>query len=173
MICICFCTLLSKYPITSHKSPQQFLVFFLKHSPFEILFSTSHELPTLSSLMDFSFSIHPFIITLAKNKVHIPLTLFTLHSTKKLHTETTSLKQNTVYNSSGTICHILNLSQFPEEHKMDSIDWHEAWQCYMVFQESHCDSEVVSRWKDHYLFLSAHDDFQLHFPAILLFDVAK
>ncbi|KAF8228679.1 hypothetical protein L208DRAFT_1290376 [Tricholoma matsutake] len=127
--------------------------------PSKILFSMSHELPALSSSTNFSFGVHPFIITLAKNKVHIPLTLFTSHSTKKLHTETTSLKQNTVYNSTGTKCHILNLSQFPKESKMDLIDWHESWQCYMAFQDSHCDSKVASRWKEHYLFLSAHNDF--------------
>ncbi|KAF8228162.1 hypothetical protein L208DRAFT_1489555 [Tricholoma matsutake] len=45
--------------------------------PSKFLFSASHELPTLSSSIDFSYGIHPFIITLAKNKVHIPLTLFT------------------------------------------------------------------------------------------------
>jgi hypothetical protein len=141
--------------------------------PSKILFSTSHELPALSSSTDFSYGIHPFIITLAKNKVHIPLTLFTSHSTRKLHTETTSLKQNTVYNSSGSKCHILDLSQFPEELKMDSIDWHESWQRYMVFQGTYCDPEVAARWKEHYLFLSAHDDFRLHFPAVLLFDIAE
>jgi hypothetical protein len=43
----------------------------------------------------------------------------------------------------------------------------------MTFQESHCDPEVSSRWKEHYLFLSAHDDFRLHFPAILSFDIAE
>ena len=87
--------------------------------------------------------------------------------------ETTSLKQNTVYNSTGTKCHILDLLQFPKESKMDSIDWHEFWQCYMAFQDSYCNPKVASRWKDHYLFLSAYDDFWLHFPAILLFDVAE
>ena len=90
--------------------------------PSKILFSTSNELPALPSSTDFSYGIHPFIIALTKNKVYIPLTLFTSHSTRKLHTETTSLKQNTIYNSSSTKCHILNLSQFLEESKMDTID---------------------------------------------------
>jgi hypothetical protein len=141
--------------------------------PSKLLFSTSHELPALASSMDFSYSVHPFIISLAKNKVHIPLMLFTSYATRKLHTETTSLKQNTVYYSSGTKCHILDLSQFFEESKMDSIDWHESWQRYMVFQETFCNSEIATRWKEHFLFLSAHDDFRLHFPAILPFDVAE
>src|ERR1700733_4327702 len=99
--------------------------------PSKILFSASHELPALSSSSDFSYGIHPFIIALAKNKVHLPLTLFTSNSTRKLHTETTSLKQNTVYNSSGIKCHILDLLQFSEESKIDIIDWHKGWQRYL------------------------------------------
>lgn len=141
--------------------------------PSKILFSVSNELPTLPSSTDFSYGIHPFIIALTKNKVHIPLTLFTSQSTRKLHIETTSLKQNTVYNSSGSKCHILDLSQFPKESKMDTIDWHKSWQRYMIFQEIHCDLEVSARWKEHYLFLSGHDDFRLHFSAILSFDIAE
>ncbi|KAF8240141.1 hypothetical protein L208DRAFT_1385065 [Tricholoma matsutake] len=141
--------------------------------PSKILFSVLNELPALPSSMDFSYGIHPFIIALTKNKVHIPLTLFTSQSTRKLHTKTTSLKQNTVYNSSGSKCHILDLSQFPKESKMDTIDWHKSWQCYMIFQEIHCDLEVSTRWKEHYLFLSGHDDFHLHFSAILSFDIVE
>jgi hypothetical protein len=56
---------------------------------------------------------------------------------------------------------------------MDSIDWHESWQRYMVFQDIFCDPEVAARWKEHFLFLGAHDDFRLHFSAILQFDVAE
>jgi hypothetical protein len=141
--------------------------------PSKILFSASHELPALSSSIDFSYGIHPFIVTLAKNKVHIPLTLFTSNATRRLHTEATSLKQNTVYNSSGVKCHILDLSQFPEELKIESVEWHEAWQRYMTFQDTYSDTEVATRWREHYLLLSAHDDFRINFPAILRFDIAE
>ena len=90
-----------------------------------------------------------------------------------MHTEATSLKQNTVYNSSGVKCHILDLSQFPEELKVDSVEWHEAWQCCMMFQDTYSDMEVATRWREHYLLLSAHDDFHLNFPVILQFDIAE
>ncbi|KAF8224793.1 hypothetical protein L208DRAFT_1101022, partial [Tricholoma matsutake] len=135
--------------------------------PSKFLFSTLHELPMLSSSIDFSYGIHPFIVTLVKNKVHTPLTLFTSNATRRLHTEATSLKQNTVYNLSGVKCHILDLSQFLEELKIDSLEWHEAWQHYMMFQDMYSDTEVATRWREHYLLLSAHDDFCLNFPAIL------
>ena len=105
--------------------------------PPKILFPLLHELPALSSSTDFSYGIHPFIVNLAKNKVHIPLTLFTSNSTRKLHTETTSLKQNTIYNSAGLKCHIINLLQFLDELKIDVVDWHESWQCYMTFLDTH------------------------------------
>ena len=62
-----------------------------------------------------------------------------------MHTEATSLKQNTVYNSSGVKCHILDLSQFPEELKIDSVEWHEAWQRYMMFQDTYSDTEDATR----------------------------
>ncbi|GLB38818.1 hypothetical protein LshimejAT787_0506830 [Lyophyllum shimeji] len=141
--------------------------------PSRILFSSTQELPALPSTTDFSYGIHPFIVTLAKNKLHLPLTIFTSRATKKLHTETTSLKQNTVYNSANTKCHILDLSQFQDEASIDIIDWHEAWQRYMVFLDTHCDIEVASRWRAHYHFLCAHDDFRLNFTAIREFDIAE
>jgi len=141
--------------------------------PSRILFLASHELPALSSSSDFSYSIHPFIVTLAKNKVHLPLTLFTSNSTRKLHTETTSLKQNMVYNSLGIKCHILNLTQFPEEAKIDIVEWHEGWQWYLVFLDTHCEIEIATRWRDHYHFLSAHNDFHINFPALLQFDIEE
>jgi hypothetical protein len=141
--------------------------------PSRILFSASHELPALSSSSDFSYGIHPFIVALAKNKVHLPLTLFTSNSTRKLHTETTSLKQNTVYNSLGIKCHILDLAQFSEEPKIDIVDWHEGWQRYLVFLDTHCEIEIATRWRDHYHFLSAHDDFRINFPALLQFDIEE
>ena len=90
-----------------------------------------------------------------------------------MHTEATSLKQNTVYNSSSVKCHILDLSQFPEELKVDSVEWHEAWQRCMMFQDTYSDMEVATRWREHYLLLSAHDDFHLSFPVILQFDIAE
>jgi len=141
--------------------------------PSRILFSASHELPTLSSSSNFSYSIHPFIVTLAKNKVHLPLTLFTSNSTWKLHTETTSLKQNIVYNSLGIKCHILDLAQFPKEAKIDIVEWHEGWQWYLVFLDTHCEIEIATRWRDHYHFLSMHNDFHINFPALLQFDIKE
>ncbi|KAF8220545.1 hypothetical protein L208DRAFT_1333210 [Tricholoma matsutake] len=141
--------------------------------PSKILFSASHELPALSSSSDSSYGIHPFIVALAKNKVHLLLTLFMLNATQKLHTETTSLKQNTVYNALGIKCHILDLSQFPEESKIDIVEWHKGWQWYLIFLDPHCDIKIATRWREHYLFLSTHDDFCLNFPVILQFDIAE
>jgi hypothetical protein len=93
----------------------------------KILFSSSNDQPASSSTTDYGFGTHPFIIQLAQNKVHIPLSLFTTYSTNKLHKESTSIKQNVVYNSTSTKCHIMDLSLFPDERKMDIADWHEAW----------------------------------------------
>lgn len=33
--------------------------------------------------------------------------------------------------------------------------------------------EVTTRWREHYLLLSMHDDFHLNFPVILRFDIAE
>ncbi|KAF8230995.1 hypothetical protein L208DRAFT_1472460 [Tricholoma matsutake] len=130
--------------------------------PSKILFSTLHELPGLSSSTNFSYDIYPFIITLAKNKVHIPLTLFSSNSTRKLHTKATSLKHNTVYNAAGLKCHILDLSQFPDESKINIADWHKIH-----------DLPGHTLWKEHYLFLCVHNDFCINFSAILLFNIAE
>ncbi|KAF9456232.1 hypothetical protein BDZ94DRAFT_1178185 [Collybia nuda] len=138
-----------------------------------ILFSSSSEQPISGSSSDFGLGTHPFIIQLAQNAIHIPLVLFTSKLTNKLHKESTSIKQNTVYNSLGTKCHVMDLSQFPEESTMDIADWHEAWNCYRVFLESSCDHTLYTRWNDHYQFLAKQDDFRNNFPAILKFDIEE
>ena len=139
----------------------------------KILFSSSNDQPASSSTTDYGFGTHPFIIQLAQNKVHIPLSLFTTYSMNKLHKESTSIKQNVVYNSAGTKCHIMDLSLFPDETKMDIADWHEAWNRYHTFVDTHYNTIGSKRWRDHYIFLSKQDNFRLNFPTILKFDIEQ
>jgi len=135
----------------------------------KILFSSADEMPSSSSTTDYGFSTHPFILQLAQNKFHIPLTLFTTKSTNKLHKE--SLVQKIMYKSNGTKCHTVELSQFPDEHQMDIGDWHEAWNWYLTFLTTYHNGPSAKRWHAHYLFLSKQDNFKLNFPTILKFDM--
>ncbi|EGO28502.1 hypothetical protein SERLADRAFT_434416 [Serpula lacrymans var. lacrymans S7.9] len=122
---------------------------------------------------DTTYSIHPFIPQLARADIYIPLTLFTAASTTKLYRESAFLKQITVYNKNNTKNHALDLTQFPNEHNMDPIDWHEAWGRYSDFLDLYSDPPIAQRWKDHYVFLSRQEYFRSNFPAILEFDIEQ
>ncbi|KAL6304315.1 hypothetical protein BKA93DRAFT_713050, partial [Sparassis latifolia] len=139
----------------------------------KLLFSIERERPSSSTSHAQSFGIHPFILNLGQNRVHIPLSLFTTASTNKLHNNSTSIKQNIVYNASGTKCHLIDLTQFQTESEMDVADWHEAWNRYIPFLRTHSDSAVAQRWEEHYQFLSKQDDFKRDFHAILTFDIEQ
>ncbi|KAF9467015.1 hypothetical protein BDZ94DRAFT_1133559, partial [Collybia nuda] len=139
----------------------------------QFLFSTNDELPASSSSHDPGYFVHPFIVRLAENKLHIPLTLFTSKSTNRLFKETTTIKQTTTFNPTGVKCHIIDLSHFPDEDSLDIADWHESWNRYKNFQRIYCVPKIATRWENHYAFLSKHDDFRTHFPAILKFDIQQ
>ncbi|GBE80135.1 hypothetical protein SCP_0213380 [Sparassis crispa] len=109
----------------------------------KLLFSIERERPSSSTSHTQSFGIHPFILNLGHNGVHIPLSLFTTSTTNKLHNHATSIKQNIIYNSSGTKCHLMDLTQFQAESDMDVADWHEAWNCYNLFLRTHADKAVA------------------------------
>ncbi|KAL6304316.1 hypothetical protein BKA93DRAFT_817531 [Sparassis latifolia] len=110
----------------------------------KLLFSIECEHPFSSTSHAQSFELHPFILNLGHNGVHIPLSLFTTSATNKLHNHATSIKQNIVYNSKS---------------EMDAADWHKAWNQYNPFLHTHADK--------------AQDDFKCNFRTILTFDVEQ
>ncbi|EGN93583.1 hypothetical protein SERLA73DRAFT_78465 [Serpula lacrymans var. lacrymans S7.3] len=137
-----------------------------------ILFTMANELPPpLTS--DFNYGVHPFIEQLACFNFHVPLTLFTTASTKKLHRETPFLKQVTVYNKQNQKLHALDLLQFPNERSMDATDWYEAWNRYTQYLDQYSDVPIAQCWKEHYTFLAKQEDFKRNFPAILEFNIEQ
>ncbi|KAF8064202.1 hypothetical protein FPV67DRAFT_1398580, partial [Lyophyllum atratum] len=138
----------------------------------KVLFSASDERPS-SSKTGSGYGIHPFILELARNKIPIPLTLFTSASTNRLHREATSIKQISAYSANGTKTHVMDVSQFPDQNLMDIADWHEAWSRYKTFHTKHSDAAVSARWHAHYDFLAGQDNFRANFAAILKFDIEE
>ena len=96
------------------------------------IFSASREVGG-STFFDSTYGLgpHSTIIDLANARQHIPLTLFTNDTTKHLQKEGHTLKKvkSTI---NGVAHHLLDLSLFPAEDKMDALTWQEAWRHYLT-----------------------------------------
>jgi len=138
-----------------------------------LLFSVANETAASSSQSSDNFAVHPFILNLASKGFHVPLTLFTTEATKTFFTREAFISHKPVFSRSttGTKCHIMDITAFPAEKDMDIGDWHEAWTRYQLFVEAHSETSIAARWKNHFQFLLGQDHFKLNFPAILQFDI--
>ncbi|CAA7271031.1 unnamed protein product [Cyclocybe aegerita] len=135
-----------------------------------LIYSVANE-SAASTSHSSGYGIHPYLVTLANNGFHLPLTLFTTASTNRLHTNEATIVHKPVFNRAGVKRHIMDVSHFPIEGDMDVADWHEAWNRYLVFVGVHGEADISKRWKEHFSFLSGQDNFKLNFPAILRFDI--
>lgn len=135
----------------------------------EILFSTANERP-VESRTSVEFRVHPHIITLAKSKHHIPLSMFTSASTDKLWKNSASLSMKKITTISGSKATILDLTQFPDEDDISISEFHEAYQNLLEFQGLYGDQEFHQRSSSHYKFLRTQPHFTLNFRAIKAFD---
>lgn len=138
----------------------------------KLLFSVTNETTSAVSNSNTGYGIHPFIISLAENGSHIPLSLFTTAATNTLHTSEASIPQKTVINRLTSLKrHIIDIKYFQGEDSMDIGDWHEAWTRYHRFVETHGDKDSALRWKKHHEFLAEQDNLKRNFAAILKFDI--
>ena len=138
----------------------------------KLLFSVTNETTSATPAFNSGYGIHPFIISLAENGSHIPLSLFTTSATNTLHTSEASIPQKTVINRlTGLKRHIIDIKFFQGEDSMDIGDWHEAWTRYLRFVEMHGDKDSAIRWKKHHEFLAEQDNLKRNFAAILKFDI--
>ena len=125
-------------------------------------------------MSDTHFDIHSAILDLARNSVHLPLTLFTAASTVKLVHEDSILKKVVIYHrDTSAKMRLLDVSEFPKEAEMDISDWHEAWSRFGYFLRQSCHPNIATRWIEHYQFLSSQHDFKGNFEAILKFDIEQ
>ena len=142
--------------------------------PMKLLYSASDEQAFSVNTLNRA-DIHPYIIELAAQHRSIPLTLFTASAIKRMFLEQSTLKMTSHIcigkDGTKTKVYLLDVSTFPSEQNMDPSDWHEAWNRFNFFLSVHADHATATRWKDHYDFLSNHDNFRDNFRALLRFDI--
>ncbi|KAG2121200.1 hypothetical protein BD769DRAFT_1316866, partial [Suillus cothurnatus] len=123
------------------------------------------------------YSIHTYILELARNNQHIPFSLLTSKTTRCLFLESSTLKFITFYSShrgsAPTKCHLLDISQFTAESNITIPKWHEAWAHYFHFLQEHASPEIHTHWANHYNILREHPDFTDNWMAILMFDIEQ
>ncbi|KAG1793572.1 hypothetical protein EV424DRAFT_1548317 [Suillus variegatus] len=141
-----------------------------------LLFDVNNEHMSSSSISD-TYSVHTYIIELAKSHQHIPLSILTMKATSCLFLEPSTLKFLTHYtshrNSAPTKCHILDVSQFPAETSISIGEWHEVWARFLKLLADHASPQILERWTKHHNELQQHPDFEGHWSAILAFDIEQ
>ncbi|KAF8183699.1 hypothetical protein BJ912DRAFT_799212, partial [Pholiota molesta] len=136
-----------------------------------VLFSEETERPAPSTVGEHKFGVHPEIVKLAQCKQHLPLSLFLYKSQKELFLKPSLTREQLIIN--GSKVYLIKLDQFPDESRMDYMDWTEAWGNYLEFLKARASDAVFQRWLKHYKFLSGHQELRVNFAAILRFDIEQ
>jgi hypothetical protein len=67
--------------------------------------------------------------------------------------------------------HLLDLSQFENEHELDPLTWQEVFQHYFSWIADVGDEQSVKHWTMYFTILAKDEAIQKNFCAILKFDI--
>ncbi|KAG2347930.1 hypothetical protein BDR05DRAFT_996259 [Suillus weaverae] len=95
------------------------------------------------------FEILQPIINLIKAKIHIPLTLLTYESIKKIHNDPSSVKLCKGLVLDDPKHSVLDTSGFPPESSMLSADFNEAYDNFIALMELKATLEIISPFMEH------------------------
>ncbi|KIK48497.1 hypothetical protein CY34DRAFT_29053, partial [Suillus luteus UH-Slu-Lm8-n1] len=109
---------------------------------------------------------------LARSKVHIPLTLLTTASIRKIHTDPSCVKMKKGLVMDDPKRSIMDTSSgFPVETSLLPGQFNEAYRNFLKLLTKVADKSIVQEFKDHRDFLTDRDDFNDQFDTILAFDI--
>lgn len=125
-----------------------------------------------ASTMTSAYDIPRPLIDLARSKVHIPLTLLTTMSLRKIHTDPSCVKMRKGLIMDDPKRSIMDTaSGFPIETSLLLGQFNEAYKNFMKLLAKVADSTIMQDFKKHRDFLTEHDDFNDQFDIILTFDI--
>ncbi|KAH7910108.1 hypothetical protein BJ138DRAFT_988667, partial [Hygrophoropsis aurantiaca] len=160
-------------PTSTEPTSPKFTGHSYSPSASSLLLTTEQELPALADSSDFSFGIHNSLIDLGRASLHIPLSMHTSASTRKLFIEDSSLKRVTIHIKDNQKVFVIDRAQFPSERSLTLAEFHEAYARFLIFLETWYSKSIAERWSTHYRFCCKQEDMADIFPAILLFDVEE
>jgi hypothetical protein len=112
------------------------------------------------------------LINLARSKVHIPLTLLTTASIRRIHTDPSCVKMKKGLVMDDPKRSIMDTSfGFPVETSLLPGQFNEAYKNFLKLLAKVTDKSIVQEFREHRDFLTEHDDFNDQFDMILAFDI--
>lgn len=119
-----------------------------------------------------AFEIPRVLLNLARSKVHIPLTLLTLSSLRKIHEDPASVKMKKGLVTDDPKLFVMDTSSgFPPESSLPPHLFYEAASNFIRLLGLVADDATVKRFTDHRNFCLSRDEFGDNFDSILAFDV--
>ncbi|KAG1888467.1 uncharacterized protein F5891DRAFT_182174 [Suillus fuscotomentosus] len=119
-----------------------------------------------------AFEIPRVLLNLVRSKVHIPLTLLTLSSLRKIHEDPASVKMKKGLVTDDPKLFVMDTSSgFPPESSLPPHLFYEAASNFIRLLGLVADDATVKRFTDHRDFCLSRDEFGDNFDSILAFDV--
>jgi hypothetical protein len=119
-----------------------------------------------------AFEIPRVLLNLARAKVHIPLTLLTLASLRKIHEDPACVKMKKGLVTNDPKLFVMDTSSgFPPESSLQPHLFYEAATNFIRLLKQVADDTTVQRFTDHRDFCLSRDEFGDNFESVLAFDV--
>jgi hypothetical protein len=119
-----------------------------------------------------AFEIPRVLLNLAKSKVHIPPTLLTLSSLRKIHEDLACVKMKKGLVTDDPKLFVMDTSsRFPPESGLQAHLFYEASSNFVRLLKQVADDATVQRFTDHRDFCLSRDEFGENFELVLTFDI--
>lgn len=136
----------------------------------ELVFTAANT--TRTSTTTSAFEIPRPLINLARAKIHVPLTLLTTASLRRIHADPSCIKMKKGLVMDDPKRSVMDTaSGFPVETSLQPGQFNEAYHNFMKLLAKVADATIVQDFKDHRDFLIERDDFNDMFDIILAFDI--
>ncbi|KAG1876017.1 hypothetical protein C8R48DRAFT_768863 [Suillus tomentosus] len=111
------------------------------------------------------------IINLAKAKIHVPLTLLTLASLRKIHLDPSCVKMKKGLVLDDPKMSVMDTLTFPTESTLPADRFYEAYSNFLKMMALVADKATIKRFIKHRDFCLSRDEFSDDWNAVLNFNI--
>ncbi|KAG1886299.1 hypothetical protein F4604DRAFT_1918029 [Suillus subluteus] len=111
------------------------------------------------------------ILNLTKAKIHVPLTLLTLASLRKIHLDPSCVKMKKGLVLDDPKKSVMDTSTFPAELTLPADRFYEAYSNFLKMMALIADEATIRQFVEHRNFCLSRDEFSEDWNAVLNFDI--
>jgi hypothetical protein len=112
-----------------------------------------------------------FVHVITKAKIHIPLTLLTLASLRKIHLDPSCIKMKKGLILEDPKMSVMDTSTFPAESTLPADRFYEAYSNFLKMMALIADEATIKRFVEHQDFCLSCDEFSDDWHAVLNFNI--